>query len=86
MKKDKTIHDRRYQTLIAELAQERIRLSISQEQLARQVGLNQSGISKIEKSEKRLDVLEFLLVLEALRIKENLRLQKIVKEFLGFPE
>jgi len=86
MKKDKTIHDRRYQALIAELAQERIRLSISQEQLASKVGLNQSDISKIEKNEKRLDVMEFSLILEALRIKENLRLQKIVSDFIGTPK
>ena len=83
MKKGKTIYDLRYQTLIFELTRERVRLSISQEQLAKQVGLNQSDISKIEKHEKRLDVLEFALILDALRIKENERLQEIVREFIG---
>ncbi|MDM8548316.1 helix-turn-helix domain-containing protein [Candidatus Venteria ishoeyi] len=85
MKKGKTIHDQRYQSLISELAKERIRLSISQGELAAQIGLNQSDISKIEKYEKRLDVLEFSMVLEALRIDENTRLQQIVKKFTGFP-
>lgn len=86
MKKAKTIFDQRYQRLISELAKERIRLSISQGDLATQVGLNQSDISKIEKFEKRLDVLELSMFLKALRIEENARLQKIVKEFTGIPQ
>lgn len=86
MNKGKTIHDKRYQSLISELAKERIRLSISQGELASQIGLNQSDISKIEKFEKRLDVLEFSMILEALRIDENTRLQRIVKEFIGVSE
>ncbi len=85
MKKIKTIHNLRYQALITELTRERIRLSISQAQLAKQVGVNQSDISKIEKNEKRLDVLEFSLILEALRINENEHLHKVVCEFIGLP-
>ena len=86
MKKVKTIYDQSYQVLISELAKERIRLSVSQEDLAIQVGLNQSDISKIEKFEKRLDVLEFSMILDALRIADNTRLQQIVKKFTGVPE
>jgi len=86
MKKGKTIYSKRYRLLISELAKERIRLSISQEELAVQVGLNQSDVSKIEKYEKRLDILEFSRILTALRIEENLRLQQIVKNFTGIPE
>lgn len=79
----KTIHNNKYQALVQELTQERVRLNISQGELAEQVGLNQSDISKIEKFERRLDVLEFSQILRALRIKENLRLQTIVREFTG---
>lgn len=86
MNKNKTIHDKRYRLLITELAKERIRLSISQGELAIHIGLNQSDVSKIEKFEKRLDILEFSMILEALRIDENIRLQHIVKEFMGIPE
>lgn len=85
MKKGKTIFDLRYQSLISELSKERVRLSISQDDLAAQVGLNQSDISKIEKYEKRLDVLELSMLLKALRIEENTRLQRVVKEFTGIP-
>ncbi len=83
MTKNKTIHDKRYQELISELTKERVRLSISQGELAAQIGLNQSDISKIEKFEKRLDVLEFALILQELRISENSRLQKFVNKFVG---
>jgi predicted transcriptional regulator len=86
MSKNKTIHDKRYQSLISELTKERIRLSISQGELATSVGLNQSDISKIEKFEKRLDVLELSMVLKELRINENIRLQRVVKKFTGVPE
>jgi predicted transcriptional regulator len=86
MSKNKTIYDKRYQSLISELTKERVRFSISQDELAASVGLNQSDISKIEKFEKRLDVLELSMILRALRINENVRLQRIVKEFTGVPE
>lgn len=85
MIKTKTIYNKLYQSLISELTKERIRLSISQSELADNVGLNQSDISKIEKFEKRLDVLEFSLILKELRINENIRLQRIVKDFTGVP-
>ena len=81
----KTVHDGLYRKLVNELTQERIRLNISQGELATQVGLNQSDVSKIEKFERRLDVLEFSMILKALRIKENVRLQNIVKDFTGVP-
>ncbi len=86
MSKNKTIYDKRYQSLISELTKERVRLSISQDGLAASIGLNQSDISKIEKFEKRLDVLELSIILRELRINENVRLQRIVKEFTGVPE
>lgn len=83
MTKNKTIYDKRYQELISELTNERIRLSVSQDELAAQIGLNQSDISKIEKFEKRLDVLELSHILKELRISENSRLQQIVNKFVG---
>ena len=81
----KTIYNSKYQALVQELTKERIRLNISQGELATQVGLNQSDISKIEKFERRLDVLEFSLILEALRITENSRPQAVVRAFTGVP-
>jgi len=85
MKKGKTIHDERYRKLITELAHERVRLGVSQGELAAQIGMNQSDVSKIEQCEKRLDLLEFKLILTALRIHENHRLQAVIKAFVGLP-
>lgn len=82
----KTIHNALYQKLITELTQERIRLNVSQGELAQQVGLSQSDISKIEKFERRLDVLEFAMLLKALRIGDNPKLRQIVAEFTGVPQ
>jgi len=86
MRKDKSIFDESYRTLVSDLAQERLRLNISQEELAVGIGLHQSDISKIEKLERRLDVLEFARILEVFRISENRRLESLVKEFLGMKQ
>lgn len=86
MKKGKTIHDQRYRELVSELTEERVRLGVSQQELAAQMGMSQSDISKVEKFERRLDVLEFSLALRALRIDANVRLQKLVGQFVGLPE
>ncbi len=83
MRKDKSIHDLRYRALIDALANERKRLNISQAELADQIGLNQSDISKIELLERRLDVLEFASILEAFRVGENKSLSEIVSSFFG---
>lgn len=83
MGKGKTIFDNKYRSLIEELTIERRRLNISQAELAELIGVKQPDISKIEQFERRLDVLEFSLILKALRVTENLRLQEIAKRFLG---
>lgn len=82
MKKDKSIHDLQYRALVEALADERKRLNISQSELADQVGLHQSDISKIELLERRLDVLEFASILTVFRVSENKKLSEIVASFL----
>jgi len=86
MGKEKSIFDETYRALVQELAQERLRLNISQGDLATSIGLHQSDISKIEKLERRLDVLEFARILEVFRISENRRLDSLVKAFLGMAQ
>ncbi|MBK8454049.1 MAG: helix-turn-helix transcriptional regulator [Thiofilum sp.] len=71
MKKDKAIDDQRYRAVVAAIASERKRLAISQVELAERLGMHQSDISKIEQFERRLDVLEFMRLLEAFRVNEN---------------
>ena len=83
MGKEKTIFDNKYRSLIEGLTIERKRLNISQSELAELIGVKQPDISKIEQFERRLDVLEFSLILKALRIDENLKLKGITKRFFG---
>ncbi|UJS23151.1 helix-turn-helix domain-containing protein [Thiothrix winogradskyi] len=83
MKKDKSIHDLRYHSLVEALTSERKRLNISQAELANKVGMNQSDISKIEQLERRLDVLEFVRILEAFRISENKNFSEKITALLG---
>lgn len=83
MGKDKSIFDEGYRSLVHELTQERLRLAISQGELASRIGLHQSDISKIEQLERRLDVLEFARILEVFRISDNRRLDQLVRVFLG---
>jgi transcriptional regulator with XRE-family HTH domain len=56
----------RYRALIERLSVERRRLGISQEELARRIGLHKQFVSRVELGERRLDVAEFAEVAVAL--------------------
>ncbi|WP_020558522.1 helix-turn-helix domain-containing protein [Thiofilum flexile] len=83
MKKDKAIHDQRYRSIIEAITSERKRLAISQTELANRLGMHQSDISKIEQFERRLDVLEFMYIIEAFRVSENRSFSLKVMALLG---
>lgn len=55
-----TIHDQRYVRLIANLREIRKAKNITQEQLASSLNTPQSYVAKIEKLERRLDVIELI--------------------------
>ena len=55
-----------YQTAIAVLRSARLDLKISQRELARRLGKPPSFVNKIEKLERRLDLLEFIAIAEAM--------------------
>lgn len=61
-----TIHDHRYIKLITELREIRKAKNITQEQLASTLNKPQSYIAKIEKLERRLDVIELIDWVEAI--------------------
>ena len=61
-----TIHDQRYVKLITELREVRKVKNITQEQLASTLNKPQSYIAKIEKLERRLDVIELINWLDAI--------------------
>lgn len=56
-----------YRTLIEVLAALRQELGVSQRELARRLGKPPSFINKIELFERRLDILEFIVIAEALK-------------------
>ena len=56
----KAIHDPRYAKLISDFRHHRIRLGMTQQQVADKIGMSRDWISKIERREVRLDVVCFV--------------------------
>lgn len=70
---EKSIHQKRYHTMIALLRGKREAIGMTQIQLAEKLNVSQTVVSKIETCERRLDVIELIDVCEAINI-----------SFLGF--
>lgn len=64
----KSVHDPRYIELIGRLRLARRREGVTQGQLARRLGKSQSYVSKIETGERRVDLVELLVICETLGI------------------
>jgi transcriptional regulator with XRE-family HTH domain len=56
----KAIHDERYIQLITRLRRARKKAGLKQSDVAEQLGLDQTSISKIETCERRIDILELI--------------------------
>lgn len=82
----KTIYSADYSTLIDLLTAERKRLGLSQSEVALNLEMAQSDVSKIENQERRIDVLEFKKLLTAYRVSENPILNSQIKKFLGLSD
>ncbi|MDB1145021.1 MAG: helix-turn-helix transcriptional regulator [Alcaligenaceae bacterium] len=67
----KTIYKERYRNIIRALINLRKQKNLTQQQLADKLGKHQSYIAKIEKYERKLDVMEFIEFCEALDITSN---------------
>jgi transcriptional regulator with XRE-family HTH domain len=63
----KTIHSAEYQAFLDLLVQARIKAGISQVDLAKVIKKPQSYISKYENGERRLDVIEFIIIAKTLK-------------------
>lgn len=83
MNKCKSIYSPEYSELIERLTSERKRLGLSQSEVASQLNMSQSDVSKIENQERRIDVLEFKRILMVYRVHENSQLRRYVQEFFG---
>jgi transcriptional regulator with XRE-family HTH domain len=73
----KTIHALEYQVLVESLRGARQRAKLTQEDLASRLGVDQSYVSKYERSERRLDVIELRAICQAL----NLEFLTFIGEF-----
>lgn len=60
------LHTEEYRRFTAALVQARLRAGLSQYDLADRLGVDQSFISKFENNRRRLDVIEFLRIMEAI--------------------
>lgn len=57
-----------YQFLLSKLIEARLSAGIKQSELAAKLGRPQSFVSKFERGERRIDVIEYLLICRALDI------------------
>lgn len=64
----KSTYRRQYGEFLARLKRARKDAGITQQELAKRLGRPQSFVSKYENAERRLDVVEFLQVTEALGV------------------
>ncbi|WP_371171212.1 helix-turn-helix domain-containing protein [Aliiroseovarius sp. 2305UL8-7] len=66
-----TVHTIAYKQLLSELVSARASVGLSQAQLARRIGKPASYVGKYELGERRLDVIELLVILTALEVDHN---------------
>ena len=67
MKATKSIYNSKYHRVIAVLVRERKASGLTQSELAKRIGRTQSEVSKIERCERRVDIIEFFHWLKATR-------------------
>ena len=68
-----------YKAFIAGLIGARKAAGLSQVELAARIGMPQSYVSKVERCERRLDVIEFCEIARAMKIQPRLLLGEILK-------
>ena len=64
----KSIHSARYRTFLRLLREARERAGVTQAELARRLDQQQSFVSKCERGERRLDMIEVFQICEALGV------------------
>lgn len=64
----KSIFSKEYKTFLGELVAARKRARLTQGELAERIGQTQSFVSKCERGERRLDILELRVVCRAIKI------------------
>ncbi|MBZ0122329.1 MAG: helix-turn-helix domain-containing protein [Roseovarius sp.] len=63
----KSVYSEKYQKLLALLIEARLASGVTQQQLANEIGRPQSFVSKFERGERRIDVVEFLEITKLIK-------------------
>ncbi len=79
---DKTIYTREYAVLLRLLRKSREDAGVTQVELAQRLHETQSAVSKIERGERRLDVVELRTICQALGISFLRFMQRLERELL----
>lgn len=75
-----TIHDTRYKAVIKRVTELRKLAGLSQREIAQAIGVSQSDISKVERCERRLDVIELYDVLWVVAHQDQHHFDEYLKE------
>lgn len=75
----RSLHTSEYQAFRLAIAKAREEAELTQADLAKRLGKPQSFVSKYESGERRLDVIEFLTVCEALEVNPLPFLKQFIK-------
>jgi transcriptional regulator with XRE-family HTH domain len=77
------VDQKQYQAVGATLARARERSGLTQQQLAKLLRKPQSFVSNFERGQRRIDVLELLVIVEALGIDSGRVFDEIVANYSG---
>src|SRR5258708_32331843 len=76
----KSIHTSEYRRFLTRLKSARRDAGVTQTQLAEKLGRQQSYVAKIERAERRLDIVEFIQIMRILRMSPLLVLGDLVDQ------
>ena len=79
----KSVFTKRYKIFREEMVKAREAAGVSQEQLAKQVGWDQTYVSKIERGVRRVDVVELIGICDAIDINAADFMITLLKKFKG---
>jgi transcriptional regulator with XRE-family HTH domain len=76
----KSIHGKRQQRLRILLRTARKKAGLTQDQLAERMGAYKTFVSKYERGERQLDLIEFLAVAEALKLEPKTLIDQLLRD------
>jgi transcriptional regulator with XRE-family HTH domain len=76
----KSIHTKRQERLRALLKAARKKAGLTQDELAQRMGAYKTFVSKYERGERQLDVIEFIAVAEALKLDPRALIDQVMRD------